>query len=88
MPANSRWDLIRRLRVKDECYLLRDSAHPAAHIKRTVWELKFQALDHPSYNLYLACSDFNLLGFLKEVLRDLQFTDDSEVRSAPEFADH
>jgi len=40
---------------------LHDSAHPAAHIKKTVWELKFQALNHPSYSPYHACSEFNLL---------------------------
>jgi hypothetical protein len=73
--------------LKDERCILCDSVHPAAHIKKTVWELKFQALDHSSYSPYLACFDFNLFGFLKEVLRDLQFADYSEVRSAPEFAD-
>jgi histone-lysine N-methyltransferase SETMAR len=62
--------------------LLHDNTcpHSAANTKKTLQELKFEALDNPPYSPDLAPSDFHLFGPLKEALRGHQFTGDDKMK--------
>jgi hypothetical protein len=62
--------------------MLHTSAHPysAAHTKKTLQELKCEALNHLPYSSDVAPSDFHLFGPLKKALRGRQFADDDKVK--------
>jgi hypothetical protein len=64
--------------------LLYDNArsHYAAHTKETLQELKFEALNHPSYSPETTHSDFHLFGPLKGAVKGRRFADDDEVKEA------
>jgi hypothetical protein len=56
--------------------------HTLAQTKNTLYELRFEVLDHPAYSPDLALLDFHLFGPLKEALRGRRFADDDKVKEA------
>ena len=54
-------------------------SHTAAHTLETLKQLKWEAMEHPTYSPDLAPSDFHLFGPLKEALRGRFASDDVEA---------
>ena len=72
----------RRGKLPKEILLLHDACpHTAAHTLETLKQLKWEAMEHPTYSLDLAPSDFHLFGPLKEALGERRFSCD-DVKAA------
>jgi histone-lysine N-methyltransferase SETMAR len=75
-----------RRKVTNGVLFLHDNApaHQALAIQKKLAYLSFQILDHPSYSLDLAPSDYHLFPGLKKQLEGHHFLSDAEVIAAAE----
>jgi len=74
----------RRGKVTKGVLFLHDNAlvHRALATQKTLAYLGFQCLDHPTYSLDLALSDYHLFPGLKKQLKGRHFSSDAEVIAA------